>query len=309
MESNGVDGNSAENGITNKSASTTVNQDEQIMLQKQAIEEEIKRKSKLIGDLEDLSTVQDEFKQDPVYLAKVINLASKYSRIRRTRPDGNCFFRALAFAYFEKMCLDVESFKQFHAAVSPSKDMMIAEGFSSFAVEDFYDSFMEQLEKLGPGSERSNSATPQNSDASSSNGESSKSDKKEANIDVDSKLGNLIDTFNDQGMSDYIVVFLRLLTSMHLKKEAEFYQNFMEGDMTVANFCSLEVEPMYHESDHIHVIAITKQAKINVRIQYLDRGSATEATSHDFPEETAVNPDVHLLYRPGHYDILYPKIS
>ena len=28
--------------------------------------------------------------------------------------------------------------------------MMIAEGFSSFAVEDFYDSFMEQLEKLGP---------------------------------------------------------------------------------------------------------------------------------------------------------------
>ena len=67
--------------------------------------------------------------------------------------------------------------------------MMIAEGFSSFAVEDFYDSFMEQLEKLGPGSKRSNSATPQNSDASSSNGESSKSDKKEANIDVDSKLG------------------------------------------------------------------------------------------------------------------------
>jgi hypothetical protein len=52
-----------------------------------------------------------------------------------------------------------------------------------------------------------------------------------------SQKGNLNDTFNDQGLSDYIVVFLRLLTSMHLKKEAEFYQNFMEGDMTVANFC------------------------------------------------------------------------
>ena len=72
-------------------------------------------------------------------------------------------------------------------------------------------------------------------------------------------------------------------------------------------FCSLEVEPMYHESDHIHVIAITKQAGIKVRIQYLDRGSATEATSHDFPEETSDSPDVHLLYRPGHYDILYKK--
>ena len=69
----------------------------------QAIEDEIKRTSKLIGDPEDLTTVQDEFKQDPVYLAKVINLGSKYSKIRRTRPDGNCFFRALAFAYFEKV--------------------------------------------------------------------------------------------------------------------------------------------------------------------------------------------------------------
>ena len=72
-------------------------------------------------------------------------------------------------------------------------------------------------------------------------------------------------------------------------------------------FNSLEVEPMYHESDHIHVIAITKQTGIKVKIQYLDRGSDTEATAHDFPEETADTADVHLLYRPGHYDILYPK--
>ena len=65
---------------------------------------------------------------------------------------------------------------------------------------------------------------------------------------------------------------------------------------------------MYHESDHIHVIAITKETGIRVRIQYLDRGGDTEATSHDFPDEGgSTNPDVHLLYRPGHYDILYPK--
>ena len=71
-------------------------------------------------------------------------------------------------------------------------------------------------------------------------------------------------------------------------------------------YFSLEVEPMYHESDHIHIIAITKQTGIKVRIQYLDRGGDNEATAHDFPEETDC-PDVHLLYRPGHYDILYLK--
>ena len=46
----------------------------------------------------------------------------------------------------------------------------------------------------------------------------------------------------------------RLLTSKQLQLEGEFYQNFMEGGRTVAEFCNTEVEPMYKESDHIHII-------------------------------------------------------
>ena len=46
----------------------------------------------------------------------------------------------------------------------------------------------------------------------------------------------------------------RLLTSKQLQLEGEFYQAFMEGGATVASFCSTEVEPMYKESDHIHII-------------------------------------------------------
>ena len=48
--------------------------------------------------------------------------------------------------------------------------------------------------------------------------------------------------------------FLRLLTSKQLQLEGEFYQNFMEGGRSVAEFCSTDVEPMYRESDHIHII-------------------------------------------------------
>lgn len=43
--------------------------------------------------------------------------------------------------------------------------------------------------------------------------------------------------FNDQGYSDYVVVYLRLITSGQLQKEAEFYQHFIEGDRTVKEFC------------------------------------------------------------------------
>lgn len=61
---------------------------------------------------------------------------------------------------------------------------------------------------------------------------------------------------------------------------------------------------MYKESDHIHIIAMSSALGTGVRVRYMDRGAGTEVTAHDFPEGAI--PSVHLLYRPGHYDILYP---
>lgn len=39
--------------------------------------------------------------------------------------------------------------------------------------------------------------------------------------------------FNEQGFSDYMVVYLRLLTSGQLQKEEDFYGCFIEGHRTV----------------------------------------------------------------------------
>ena len=52
-------------------------------------------------------------------------------------------------------------------------------------------------------------------------------------------------------------------------------------------------------------LGLTAAAGISVRVVYLDRGSGDEAVHHDFPEDSP--PDIHILYRPGHYDVLYPK--
>ncbi len=65
-----------------------------------------------------------------------------------------------------------------------------------------------------------------------------------------------------------------------------------------------EVEPMYRESDHMHAIALGSALKVGIRVVYLDRGGITTSPpEHDFPEDWT--PSVYLLYRPGHYDILY----
>lgn len=91
--------------------------------------------------------------------------------------------------------------------------------------------------------------------------------------------------FNDQGHSDYVVVYvsnrinlftinsrtemnalvplhlryLRLITSGQLQEGAEFYQNFIDGHCTMEEFRHQEVEPMYKESDHIHIIGERNQ--------------------------------------------------
>lgn len=57
----------------------------------------------MVGEKEDLSLLEAEYVSDEVYQAKVKDLLQKYRYIRRTRPDGNCFYRAFAYAYFERL--------------------------------------------------------------------------------------------------------------------------------------------------------------------------------------------------------------
>ena len=84
---------------------------------------------------------------------------------------------------------------------------------------------------------------------------------------------------------------------------------------------------MGEESDHVHIIALSDALGVPIRVMYLDRSSCDPANlsvnHHDFIP--AVNssegddamastradekPYITLLYRPGHYDILYPKWS
>lgn len=55
--------------------------------------------------------------------------------------------------------------------------------------------------------------------------------------DAESSYIELHKLFNEQGCSDYVVVYLRLITSGQLRREADFYQHFIEGERTVSEFC------------------------------------------------------------------------
>ncbi|CAF0772551.1 unnamed protein product [Brachionus calyciflorus] len=244
--------------------------DEKIAAQQTAIEKEIANEQKLVGDLIELNTLLNEYlAEDTVYRSKITELSERFRYMRKTRGDGNCFFRAFAFRYFETLMGKPDEINKLKDLVNKFTSDLSQLGYNSFTVDDFKDVFIEELEKL--------------------------------NNTSDIRL--LEEIFNNSGSSDYIVVFLRLIVSCYLQNNSDFYLAFLETYQSMKDFCSHEVEPMYRESDHIHIIALTNALEIPVGIIYLDRADQEKATPHNFPDDS--NPNIFILYRPGHYDIIY----
>jgi ubiquitin thioesterase protein OTUB1 len=245
-------------------------QDELTLKQQEAIDKEISSRIALVGDRESVLTLLPEYASDLVYKDKIMEISKTYEFFRRTRPDGNCFFRAFCYGSIERILGNPTAIQEYRDKLVASKETLKATGFTQFTVDDFYDTFLDVVDKVADGLAAS----------------------------------ELLKLFQEPSLADYLVVYLRILTSAELRKSAEFYSNFIEGERTLEEFCQFEVEPMYKESDHIHITALTTALGIGVRVIYMDRGLGGQ---HDFPDPENIAPSIYLLYRPGHYDILYPK--
>ena len=154
-----------------------LNRDEMILKQQEDIQKAIANSTGLVSERFSMAQLENDFINDTVFKSKVAKLGERYTAFRKTRPDGNCFFRAVGFRLFELMLEDLDEFSKVKKAIEGSKDEMVKLGMPEFTVEDFFDNFMDTLEKLS--------------------GENKM------------KLLELEETFNDEGLSNYLVVFLR----------------------------------------------------------------------------------------------------
>ncbi len=58
----------------------------------------------LVGDRQPLDALAAEYEAgSQVFVTKIHTLEQQYIAVRRTRGDGNCFFRSFLFAYLEPM--------------------------------------------------------------------------------------------------------------------------------------------------------------------------------------------------------------
>ncbi|XP_072348713.1 ubiquitin thioesterase OTUB2-like isoform X2 [Scyliorhinus torazame] len=203
-----------------------------------------------------------------IYFQVIMDISRKYSFFRRTLGDGNCFYRALSFAYLESLLGSKKGIQKLRKSLMRSRDELSSAGFAENRFENSFTTFMDMIDL----------------------------------VETDGSVSKLLAVFNDHGVSDHLVQYLRLLTSAYLQKRSEFFELFLEGGVSVKDFCTQEVEPMAMESDHIHITALTQALNLPIQVEYMDK-TDTEVNHHVFPEGS--KPLVYLLYKPGHYDILY----
>jgi len=276
--------------------------DEAIRRQMEDIRKETAKRD-FVCEKEDIAVLVQELEHGSAQ-QKAHALAKDYKSIRRVRGDGNCFVRAFGFGLLEHLVgqqAALAAEEQVEARlphvlqiVTASKDQLLAEGFSEF-IEDFWEVLVEQVQHVADGDYAVTAEA-----AVAAGGVAALHE---------AAVARLRAAFNDQAVTEYVICYLRLVTSAYLQRHAALYECFLEG-VTVQEFCLREVEPMAVESDQVQVIALASAfaealGNCGVRIQYLDASDAAACTAHDFPEGQA--PFLHLLYRPGHYDILYPR--
>ncbi|KAJ3681295.1 hypothetical protein LUZ60_015784 [Juncus effusus] len=257
-------------------------------------------KPPFVADKEPLSALAAEFQSgSPILQEKIKLLGEKYGALRRTRGDGNCFYRSFMFSYLEHILekQDKREVERVMLNIEQCKKTLQSLGYIDFTFEDFFSIFIELLESVLQGSETS--------------------------------IGHeeLLEKARDQNVSDYVVMFFRFITSGEIQRRSDFFEPFIAGlsNNTVNQFCKTAVEPMGEESDHVHITALCDALGVAIRVVYLDRSScdsrSPSVNHHDFlPSNTDADADagggseerreeepfVTLLYRPGHYDILYP---
>lgn len=242
----------------------------------------------LIAEIAPISALRAEYEGgSPAFVSQIDWLAANgYHYIRRTRGDGDCFYRSVAFAYVERMLHALnpaDAVEKGVAALKSTLPMLENVGFQKLVFEDFHDVLESLLLSI---------VTPQTTGKTLN-------------------AVGLLEAFQSPEVSNSIVVYLRLLTSAQIRIDPDAFAPFLfhpelGEPMEVREFCEHFVEAVNKEADHVQMTALSRALQLNVNVAYLDGRNSNGLV--DFVKFRSA-PDANetpltLLYRPGHYDIL-----
>eukprot|EP00934_Nitzschia_sp_Nitz4_P009077 Nitzschia sp. Nitz4//scaffold28_size193895//127777//128681//NITZ4_001670-RA/size193895-snap-gene-0.325-mRNA-1//1//CDS//3329545997//9067//frame0 len=260
---------------------SSAEQYQQTANQLESIEREIKETQPLTSELKILEELKQWYPADEpaskYFLLGIDSLSKNYGHMRQTRGDGNCYYRSFLYSLSESLLSNPTELERIISYAKESLGLVTSVGgYEESVIEIFYDSFVEHLESL-----RQCDAATLHSELTEEN-----------------------------AVSDYCTWYFRVLTATFLKADPDRFLPYLEdGYADIYTFCQHQIEPMGKECTMVQVLALAEAFQVKVVIEYLD-GHEFEADAslarHSFgPEEAATT--LTLLYRPGHYDILYVK--
>lgn len=238
-----------------------------------------------------------------------------------------------------------EEFSRLKNKVSNSMEWICRNGYEAMTIDMFHEEMVDLLDFVDALAKDVDSDDPYNNhidDKNSNNNNDTNNDNhplEEALTKLHERLNE------ENATSDYCTWFLRILTASQLKSHPDRYLPFLLADVTddssssdsaaaadclgndgtvdLSVFCAREVEPMGKECGMVQVAALAECLGVKVVIEYVDgrvaaggkdgEGSGNDVVTNyvfgELEEEEGQNngdgTTISLLYRPGHYDILY----
>jgi len=244
----------------------------------------------LMDALSPMSALRSEYENGSAIFLKQIDwlIANGYDSIRRTRGDGDCFYRSLGFAYVESLLRSTD--REFSVAGSSSllssiNETLHSAGIEKLVYEDFYEEFSFLIENI------------------------IKPNSQGMTLTVD----RLLDAFQNPEVSNSAVIYLRFLTSAQIRLNRESYEGFLvhpdtRDIMDVDSYCANVVQAMGKEADNVEIEALSRALQLNIDVAYVNGVREDGMTDFiKFRYGSSEAPPLTLLYRPGHYDILVQK--
>lgn len=241
--------------------------------------------------------------------ARKLSDTFSYHRWRHVRGDGNCYYRSIAVGLLEhcaKPSGDGRKTLQHFLALAASVDYTAGDGAqfeSSQADQDAHTKLLTQLART-------------EQDGGGWQGVRWDADFEPHGAELASKVSDQIahcminDGFTDQACvralrrltADFLLAHRHAPTSEGgLSYEALVVA---QGGLSMEEFCDSVVLRMGIEAEGVILQALPLQLQISSRIIYLDRSEDTDLKVMDFGHGD--DPKVvHLLLKPGHYDVLY----
>eukprot|EP00747_Dinoflagellata_sp_TGD_P167833 gnl/TRDRNA2_/TRDRNA2_193023_c0_seq1.p1 gnl/TRDRNA2_/TRDRNA2_193023_c0~~gnl/TRDRNA2_/TRDRNA2_193023_c0_seq1.p1 ORF type:complete len:384 (-),score=69.06 gnl/TRDRNA2_/TRDRNA2_193023_c0_seq1:95-1192(-) len=219
-----------------------------------------------------IETLEDECRFNQGKLRKIRELAQTYGHWRPIRGDGNCYYRTVIFGALE--------------ALVKRGDRERLEGIVNI---------LQQVRYEVPAEQCAHDEMLQNLRSA------------ESTAQLEKWVANntkLLDEALIRGCRRIVRQFLtreeNRATYSELVKAIPELQEYQD----IEDFCDQEVDPMGQEAQYFPVPALPEALGVGLKIWFLDRDEAKlTVTLEHFNSDGKV--DVHALFKPGHYDLLY----